>query len=71
MVALWHKCNLAILGLTPLAFVLSPSALNMPIDMALAIALPFHGHVGMNMVLTDYVKKIFGKGAVGGAPSSL
>mmetsp|Transcript_52722 Transcript_52722/g.93044 ORF Transcript_52722/g.93044 Transcript_52722/m.93044 type:complete len:116 (+) Transcript_52722:110-457(+) len=65
MISLWHKCNLALLGLAPVAFVLSPSALNKPIDLALALALPFHAHVGMNMVLTDYTKKILGKGALG------
>ena len=64
-----HKINFALLGLTPVALILSPSALNMPVDLALGIALPLHGHIGMNMVITDYVKKVFGKGAVG--PSRL
>ena len=67
MLALHHKINLALLGAAPVAFILSPSALNMPIDVALGIMLPIHGHIGMNMVITDYAKKLFGKGAVGPA----
>ena len=70
LVSYWHKANYALLGLFPLSFILSPSSINFPIDMGLAIALPFHAHVGMNMVLTDYVKKVLGKGAVRAAASS-
>ena len=36
----YHGVNLAILGLTPLAFVLSPTSMNFPVDIALGIALP-------------------------------
>lgn len=66
-IKLHHKVNLALLGLAPAAFALSPSAMNMPIDLALGIALPVHGHIGMNLVFTDYIKKLFGAGAVGPA----
>ena len=69
LVSYWHKANYALLGLFPLSFLLSPSSMNFPIDMGLALALPFHAHVGMNMVLTDYVKKVLGKGAVRAATS--
>ena len=65
MISLHHKVSLALLGLTPVAFALSPSAMNMPIDLALGVALPLHGHIGMNLVFTDYMKKVLGKGAVG------
>jgi succinate dehydrogenase (ubiquinone) membrane anchor subunit len=71
MISLHHKINLALLGLAPVAFVLSPSAMNMPIDLALGIALPVHGHIGMNMVVTDYAKKVVGKGGVGPARVAL
>jgi succinate dehydrogenase (ubiquinone) membrane anchor subunit len=33
----------------------------MPVDLALGIFLPLHGHIGMNSVLTDYMPK-FGLG---------
>ena len=59
-----HKVNLALLALAPVAVACSPSMINMPIDLALGLALPLHAHIGMNMVATDYVSKLFGKGAV-------
>jgi len=49
------------------AFVLSPSKLNMPVDLALGVALPLHGHIGMNYVITDYATKMFGSSARGPA----
>mmetsp|Transcript_6169 Transcript_6169/g.8982 ORF Transcript_6169/g.8982 Transcript_6169/m.8982 type:complete len:105 (-) Transcript_6169:420-734(-) len=63
MIHLFHKVNLALLGVTPLALVLSPSALNMPVDLALGVLFPVHAHIAMNGVITDYAAKIFGKGA--------
>ena len=62
----YHKINLAITALTPLAFALSPSPLSMPIDILMGLALPIHAHIGMNYVITDYVPKL-SKGAVGPA----
>lgn len=64
MMQLHHKLNIALLGFTPVAlFVGGP--LQMPLDLLLGFALPMHGHIGMNLVITDYAKKIGGKGAVG------
>ena len=64
MVQIYHKINVGLLAATPLAlFVGGP--LQMPLDLALGVMLPIHGHIGMNMVITDYAKKIAGKGAVG------
>ena len=40
-----------------MAFVLSPSALNYPVDVLLAVILPLHAHVGLNYVISDYVPK--------------
>lgn len=57
----YHYTSLAALGLMPVALVASPSALNVPIDLALGVILPLHGHIGMNYVITDYVPKLFGK----------
>ena len=63
MMHLYHKLNWGLLGLTPLAFMLSPSVMNMPIDLALGVLFPLHAHFSMNGVITDYAAKIFGKGA--------
>ncbi len=38
----------------PVAFVLSPSIINFPIDLAIGIALPYHMHTGMLDVVNDY-----------------
>ncbi|GMH86272.1 hypothetical protein TrST_g6911 [Triparma strigata] len=54
----YHKVNMLIMGLTPVAFALSPSKLNLPIDVLLGLALPLHAHIGMSYVITDYVPKI-------------
>ena len=55
---LYHKLNLALIGLGPLALLLSPSALNTPIDLLLGVMIPLHGHIGGNDVITDYGKKV-------------
>jgi succinate dehydrogenase (ubiquinone) membrane anchor subunit len=45
------------IGLFPVALMVpaSMSAVAMPLDIALAVLLPLHGHIGMNWVMTDYV----------------
>ena len=65
-VRMYHYVNLGLLGLTPVSLV-SPAPMQFVMDMALAIALPLHGHIGMNYVLTDYVPKFIGKAARGPA----
>ncbi|CAK4085825.1 unnamed protein product [Aphanomyces euteiches] len=52
-----HLTSLALLALVPTAVVLSPSALNVPVDYALAALIPIHGHIGLNGVLSDYLPK--------------
>lgn len=42
---IYHKTHYAVLALVPVAMVAHPSALSMPVDVALAIALPLHAHV--------------------------
>eukprot|EP00520_Triparma_pacifica_P005145 CAMPEP_0118662020 /NCGR_PEP_ID=MMETSP0785-20121206/16598_1 /TAXON_ID=91992 /ORGANISM="Bolidomonas pacifica, Strain CCMP 1866" /LENGTH=94 /DNA_ID=CAMNT_0006555515 /DNA_START=99 /DNA_END=380 /DNA_ORIENTATION=- len=54
------------MALTPVAFALSPSVINMPFDLALGLALPLHAHIGMSYVITDYVPKV-SKGLLGPA----
>jgi succinate dehydrogenase (ubiquinone) membrane anchor subunit len=58
---LYHHVNTSLLVLTPCALILSPSPWAFPLDLALGVALPLHGHIGMNSVLTDYMPK-FGLG---------
>jgi succinate dehydrogenase (ubiquinone) membrane anchor subunit len=54
---IYHTSGIVLAGLTPLAFILSPSMLNMPVDIALGVLFPLHAHVGMNYVISDYVPK--------------
>ncbi|KAJ8613802.1 hypothetical protein CTAYLR_004906 [Chrysophaeum taylorii] len=65
-VRVYHMLNLGVLWLTPVALV-SPPPLTSICDTIIALAFPIHGHIGMNYVLTDYVPKVFGKGARGPA----
>lgn len=65
-VRVYHYVNLGLLGLTPIAMV-TPAPMTFGMDMILALALPLHGHIGMNYVLTDYVPKVFGKAGRGPA----
>jgi succinate dehydrogenase (ubiquinone) membrane anchor subunit len=43
--------------LTPAAFVISPSSLNLPVDLALGVIFPLHNHVAFNYIISDYVPK--------------
>lgn len=52
---LYHKSNVAVMILTPIALLAHPSVLSVPVDIALAIVFPLHAHMGMNMIFTDYV----------------
>lgn len=54
---LYHLSQLALAGLCPVAFALSPSVLNTPVDFALGFIIPFHAYVAVNYVITDYVPK--------------
>lgn len=54
---IYHASSWALAVLTPTAFILSPSFLNIPVDLALGIIIPVHAHIGMTSVLTDYVPR--------------
>lgn len=45
---LYHAVNMVVLAGVPAAIATSPSALTMPLDLVLGIALPLHAHIGMN-----------------------
>lgn len=53
----FHKSALALMGLAPVAFLFSPSSANFPVDLLLGIVIPFHSHVGLSHVVTDYAPK--------------
>ena len=56
---LYHKTAAVLMLLVPVAVVASPHPVSKPIDYALAALVPFHGHVGMNYVISDYVPKAY------------
>lgn len=45
---LYHAVNMVVLAGVPAAVCTSPSALTMPLDIVLGIAMPLHAHIGMN-----------------------
>jgi len=56
---IYHGSNVALAVLTPISFLLAPSPLNQPIDLALGVLYPVHSHVALNYVISDYVPKAF------------
>uniref|UniRef100_M4BRN0 Succinate dehydrogenase [ubiquinone] cytochrome b small subunit n=1 Tax=Hyaloperonospora arabidopsidis (strain Emoy2) TaxID=559515 RepID=M4BRN0_HYAAE len=52
-----HMTNVGLMAAVPLAFVLSPSPLALPVDLAIGVLVPVHAHIGMNNVISDYVPK--------------
>lgn len=41
----------------PVALALSPSILNLPVDLALVVAIPYHMHTGVTDVVSDYAPR--------------
>ncbi len=54
---LYHYSHYALAGLTPVALILSPTFLNIPVDLALGVILPYHFHTGLINIVDDYVPK--------------
>mmetsp|Transcript_25928 Transcript_25928/g.33621 ORF Transcript_25928/g.33621 Transcript_25928/m.33621 type:complete len:177 (+) Transcript_25928:146-676(+) len=54
----FHATQTGLLVSFPLIFIAGPP-LSTPIDLALGIAMPIHGHIAMNYVLSDYGPKLF------------
>jgi len=44
---------------TPVVIVFSPSSVTHVMDYILGVAIPFHSHVGLNYVISDYVPKAY------------
>ena len=59
---IYHMMTPVLMGLTPVALMVHPSALSMPVDVALGIVFPIHMHIAMGYVITDYAPKFLGKG---------
>ena len=57
---LYHKLNWALCGLTPIALLLSPSAVNLPFDLALGVGIPVHFQISGHMLITDYAPLLLG-----------
>ena len=51
----FHLSGYTLVGLFPFAMVYSPSMVSMPMDLALGLLMPIHGHVGLNYIVSDYV----------------
>lgn len=58
----YHKLNVGLVALTPLALLLSPSAMNFPVDLALGIGIPVHFQISGHMLITDYAPLLLGNG---------
>ena len=54
---MYHYTVYASTALFPVALALSPSKLNMPVDIVLGIVFPMHAHIGMNYIISDYCPK--------------
>lgn len=54
---LLHASSVAMAVLTPAAVVLSPSALNLPVDFALSLVMPAHSALAVKCIIEDYVPR--------------
>lgn len=52
----FHLSGYTLVALLPVALVYCPSPpLTIPLDLALGVIMPIHGHVGLNYIISDYV----------------
>ena len=54
---LYHYSSYALLGLTPVAIILSPHFICFPVDFALGLVIPVHMHIGLVGIIEDYVPR--------------
>jgi len=54
---LFQWTSYGLLGLAPVAIVLSPHLIAFPVDFALGLAIPAHMHIGLVGVIEDYVPR--------------
>mmetsp|Transcript_9036 Transcript_9036/g.13582 ORF Transcript_9036/g.13582 Transcript_9036/m.13582 type:complete len:141 (+) Transcript_9036:83-505(+) len=53
----FHTTNLLLVGMFPVAVVSSPSTMSYVLDLLMGVLIPIHAHVGVNIVISDYVPK--------------
>lgn len=53
----YHHSGKALAVLAPVALVLSPSVINLPVDLALNVVVPYHSYISTINVIEDYVPK--------------
>ncbi len=58
---LYHNTQVALLVLFPTAFLLSPSVLNYPVDLALGVMIPAHAYFGTKLIIHDYLPPVIEK----------
>jgi succinate dehydrogenase (ubiquinone) membrane anchor subunit len=54
-----HRISYSLMIVTPVAIMFGPSSVTHTLDYALGLAIPFHSHVGLNYVISDYVPKAY------------
>mmetsp|Transcript_882 Transcript_882/g.525 ORF Transcript_882/g.525 Transcript_882/m.525 type:complete len:149 (+) Transcript_882:42-488(+) len=58
----FHKSGAALILLSPLALIL-PAKEAFPVDLLLGVVIPFHSHVALNIIVSDYVPKQYRSGS--------
>jgi len=61
---LYHMSHLALAAATPVAVILSPTILNIPVDFAFGAIIPVHLYWGLEAVIEDYVPPAFRKHSI-------
>lgn len=54
---LYQYTQQSLLVAAPVAMILSPTFLNIPVDFGLGVVIPVHMHMGMSGIIEDYVPK--------------
>ena len=57
----YHTLTMGLVGLVPVSLALSPSAVNMPVDLALGLGIPLYAHISAHILVTDYAPLILGE----------
>lgn len=52
-----YHLSSALLAIALPASIILPKTAALPFDLGLAVLLPFHAHVGLNYIISDYVPK--------------
>ena len=47
----YHSSTMGLVGLVPVSLALSPSAVNMPVDLALGLGIPLYAHISAHILV--------------------